>query len=84
MLHLEITEVALVHCNIVNRDFQQDSRFIVYIYSNTFVQLLDISPKNFLLQTIGLQLSSTEVWFTDQNSKLPDMEDKRKITLVIN
>ena len=84
MLHLEITEVALVHCNIVNRDFQQDSRFIVYIYSNTFVQLLDISPKNFLLQTIGLQLSSTEVWFTDQNSKLPDMEDKRNITLVIN
>ena len=84
MLHLEITEVALVHCNIVNRDFQQDSRFIVYIDSNTFVQLLDISPKNFLLQTIGLQLSSTEVWCTDQNSKLPDMEDKRKITLVIN
>ena len=84
MLHLEITEVALVHCNIVNRDFQQDSRFIVYIDSNTFVQLLDISPKNFLLQTIGLQLSSTEVWFTDQNSKLPDMEDKRNITLVIN
>ena len=24
--HLEITEVALVHCNIVNNDYQQDSR----------------------------------------------------------
>ena len=23
--HLEITEVALVHCNIVNNDYQQDS-----------------------------------------------------------
>ena len=23
--HLEITEVLLVHCNIVNNDYQQDS-----------------------------------------------------------
>ena len=26
VLHLEITEVALVHCNIANNDYQQDSR----------------------------------------------------------
>ena len=26
VLHLQITEVLLVHCNIVNRDYQQDSR----------------------------------------------------------
>ena len=24
--HLEITEVVLAHCNIVNNDYQQDSR----------------------------------------------------------
>ena len=24
VLHLEITEVVLVHCNIVNNDYQQD------------------------------------------------------------
>ena len=24
--HLEITEVVIVHCNIVNNDYQQDSR----------------------------------------------------------
>ena len=24
--HLEISEVVLVHCNIVNNDYQQDSR----------------------------------------------------------
>ena len=34
VLHLEITEVALVHCNIVNNDYQQDSRvFFVHICS---------------------------------------------------
>ena len=26
--HFEITEVALVHCNIVNNDYQQDSRVL--------------------------------------------------------
>ena len=30
--HLEITEVILVHCNIVNNDYQQDSS-LVYICS---------------------------------------------------
>ena len=29
--HLEITEVLLVHCNIVNNDYQQDSR-VLYIH----------------------------------------------------
>ena len=26
--HLEITDVVLVHCNIVNNDYQHDSRFL--------------------------------------------------------
>ena len=26
MPHLEISEVVLVHCNVVNNDYQQDSR----------------------------------------------------------
>ena len=29
--HLEITEVVLVHCNIVNNDYQQDSR-VLYLF----------------------------------------------------
>ena len=31
--HLEITEVVLIHCNIVNNDYQQDSRVLLYICS---------------------------------------------------
>ena len=30
--HLEITEVALVHCNMVNNDYQWDSR-VLHTYS---------------------------------------------------
>ena len=26
--HLEITEVVLVHCNMINNDYQQDSRVL--------------------------------------------------------
>ena len=47
--HLGITEVILDHCNIVNNDYQHDSRVLYTIFSNkSFDQLLDISPKNFI------------------------------------
>ena len=47
--HLEITEVVLVHCNIFNSDYQQDSRVLYTFVSNkSFGQLLDISPNNFI------------------------------------
>ena len=32
--HLEITEVVLVHCNIVNNDYQQDSRVLYTVVPN--------------------------------------------------
>ena len=44
--HLEIAEVALVHCNIVSNDFQQDpSVLYTFVRYKSFGQLLDISPK---------------------------------------
>ena len=45
--HLEITEVVLVHCNIVYNDYQQDSRvFYTFVQNKPFGSLLEISPKN--------------------------------------
>ena len=45
--HLEIAEVILVHCNIVNSDYQQDSRVLYTLVLNkTFGSLLEISPTN--------------------------------------
>ena len=84
--HLEITEVVLVPCNIVNSDYQQDSRVFYTFFSNkSLAQLLDISPKNFIfLKTFDSESSYIEVWFTDQNSKLLEIEGKINITLIIN
>ena len=33
--HLEITDVVLVHCNIVNNEYQQDSR-VLYTFLKIF------------------------------------------------
>ena len=46
VLHLGITEiVVIVHCNIVNNDYQQDSRVLhTFVPNKPFRSLLDISP----------------------------------------
>ena len=47
--HLEITEVVLIHCNIVNNNYQQDSRVLyTFVPNKSFGQLLDISSKSFI------------------------------------
>ena len=82
--HLEITEVVLIHCRIVNNDYQKKSRVLyAFVPNKSFSQLLDISPKNFIfLKTFNSEFSYIEVWFTDQQSKPVQFEDKINITLV--
>ena len=83
--HLEITEVALVHCNIVNNDYQQDSGVLyTFVPNKPFGSLLEISPTNHIfLQTFNSEYNEIEVWFTDQNSKPLEIEDRINLTLVI-
>ena len=84
--NLEISEVVLAHCNIVNNNYQRNSRALYTFFPNkSFGHLLDISPKNFtLLKTINSEFSYTEVWFFDRNYKLLEIEDKINISLFIN
>ena len=45
--HLEITEVVLVHCNIVNNGYQQDSRILyTFVPNKPFGSLLELFPTN--------------------------------------
>ena len=77
--HIEITEVVLVHCNIVKNDYQQDSRVLYkFVPNKSFGQLLKISLKNFMF----LKIFNSE--FSDQNSKSLEIENKVNITLAIN
>ena len=65
--HLEITEVVLMHCNVVNNSYQQKSRVLyIFIPKKLFGQLLDISPENFIfLKTLDSEFLYIEIWFTD-------------------
>ena len=47
--HFKIIKVVLVHCNIVNNNYQQNSKVLYTFVSNKwFCQLLDSSLKNFV------------------------------------
>ena len=55
--HLEITEVVLIQCNIVNNGYQQDARVLyTFVPNKSFGQLLDFLPKHFIF---------LKTWFTD-------------------
>ena len=46
---------------------------------------MDISSKHFIfLEGLGFEFTQIEVWFTDQNSKPSEIEDKINVTLIIN
>ena len=81
----EITEIVLVHCNIVNNDYLQDSRVLQNFFSNKpFGSLLEISPtKHIFLKTFNSDYDEIKVWFTDQNSKPLEIEDRINLTMVI-
>ena len=67
--HLEITEVALVRCDIVNNDYQQDSRVLyTFVPNKPFGRLLEISSTNHIfLKTFNSEYDEVKVWSTDQN-----------------
>ena len=45
--HLVITEVVLVHCNIADNDYQQNSSVLyIFVPNKPFGSLLEISPAN--------------------------------------
>ena len=85
VIHLEITEVVLVHCNMVNNDYQHDSRVLyAFVPDKSFGSLLDISPSNHIfLKTFNSEYNEIVVWFTDQNSKPLEIEDRINLTMVI-
>ena len=83
--HLEITEVVLVHCSMVNNDYQQDSLVLyTFVPNKSFGSLLDISPSNHVfLKTFNSEYDEIIVCFTDQNSKPLEIEDRINLTMII-
>ena len=77
--HLEITEVLLVHCDIVNNDYHQHPRVLyTFVPNKSFSSLLEISPTNHIfLKTFSSEYDENKVWFTDENSQPLEIEDNK-------
>ena len=69
--HLEVVELILVHCNLVNHDYQQDSRILfTFVPNKSFVSLLEISPTNqVFLKTFNSEFQEVKLWFTKSNKQ---------------
>ena len=77
-LQQEHTEVVLVKCNIVNNQYQHDSRVLcTFVPNKSFGQQLNIPP---IYHTCPETFHSE---FTDQNSLSLEI-DSKNLTLVID
>ena len=70
---------------MVNNDYQHDSQ-VLYTFgpNKSFDSLLDISLSNHIfLKKFNSEYDEIVVWFTDQNSKPLDLEDRINLAMVI-
>ena len=83
--HLEVVELVLVHCSLVNNDYHQDSRMLYTFAPNKpFRSLLEISSANHIfLKTFNSEFEEIKIWFTDQANKPLEVEDRINVTLII-
>ena len=83
--HLEIVELVLIHCNIVNNKYQQNSSILyTFVPNKPFIILLEISPSTHIfLKIFNSEFQEIKVWFTDQNNNPLEVEDKINVTLII-
>ena len=73
-------EVVLVHCNLVKNNYQHTSKVLfTFVPNKQFGQLIITT----LMNTVNTKFSSIEVWFTDQASKVLEIEDNVNLTLTI-
>ena len=77
--------LKLVHCNIVNNDYQQDSRVLyTFVPNKPFVSLLEISPTNHIfLKTFNSEYDEIIVWFIDQDRQPLEIDDRINLTMVV-
>ena len=82
---LGIVDVVLVHCNLLNNNYQQTAKVLfTLVHDKQFGQLMIIKPHSpTVLKTTNAKFSFIKVWFTDQDNKPLDIEDNVNVTLTI-
>ena len=83
---LEVVEVLLLQCNLVDNQYQQKSE-VLYIFTsnNSIAYLLNIEPSTLVfLTTYNTWFDEIILTFTDQNRRPLEIDDKVNLTLLIN
>ena len=64
---IESVEIVLVHCNLVNNNYQQASKVLfIFVPIKQFGQLINIAPHSLtMISLTNTEFSFIEVWFTD-------------------
>ena len=86
MLSLEVVEVVLVQCNLVDNQYQQKSEVSYFFTPNkSYAYLLNVERSNSVfLQTYNTEFDEVIITFTNQNGRLLGKEEKDNLTLLIN
>ena len=82
---LQFVEVVLVRCNLIKNDYQQSSKVLFSFVPNKQIgQLINISQQFLIMMnTVNIEVSYVQVWFTDQTSEALEIEDSVNLTLII-
>ena len=78
--------VVLVSCNIVNNKYQRNWCVLsIFAPNKSFGQLLKVSLSNQIYtDAFRPEFSYIDIWFTDQNFKAIEIENRINLNLVIN
>ena len=82
---LETVKVVLVHCNLVNNNYQETSKVLfTFVPNKQFGQIITYTPHlPTMLKTTNAEFSFIEIWFTDQTNRPLEIDDNVNITLII-
>ena len=83
---LEVVEVVLYESNLVDNKIQQKTEVLYNFTPNkSYAYLLNVEPSNLVfLKTYNARFDEIIITFTDQHSRLLEIEDKLNLTLLIN
>ena len=83
---LVILEVVLVQRNLVDNQYQQNSKVLyTFTQNKSYAYSLNVEPNNLvLLKTYNSEFDEIILTFTDYNGRTLEIEDKVNLTLLIN
>ena len=82
---LELVEVVLAQCNLVDNQYQQKSNVLYTCLPNkSYAYFLNVEQSNLIfLKTYNTERSEIIIAFTDQNDRPLEIEDKVNLTMLI-